>query len=96
MCRHLAQQWAALLKDWAVLGSQSLELADTYQPALLPYPPLAFMPLVFGSIDAAAPVVTLALAATISQSPRPEHVRLCTGCHMMSTPTSSDCVADSS
>jgi hypothetical protein len=64
--RLLSRSWAALLQDWALLGSQPPEVVAAYVPAFLPPPPLAFLPRVQDALDAAAPSALLSLAAFIA------------------------------
>ena len=69
--RQLAAQWAALLQDWAVLGSsssstQSASLVLSYKPAFLPASALSVLPRVAAPLEAAAPAAMLALAASIA------------------------------
>jgi hypothetical protein len=66
-------QWAALLQDWAVLGSSSsssssMQHAASYAPAFLPAPPLGVLPRVAAPLEAAAPAAMLALAASIARA----------------------------
>ena len=63
----LSGQWAALLQDWALLGSQPPEVAASYEAAFLPSPPRTFLPRVQDALDSTAPSALVALAAFISR-----------------------------
>lgn len=79
MCRVLAEQWAALLQDWAVLGSRSAAAAAVFSPAFLPPPAAAVLPRVADAVERAAPASLLALSALLSSpGSTSEPVPVCT------------------